>query len=166
MADSVITQIRALQRMSVAELRVRWRELYREESRSRNRDFLIKRLCWRVQECAHGGLSDRAKQRIRELAPTAEFFRAQVPRGFDPEAAPAPVPPPAAKSIRDLRLPASGAVITRTWRRREIRVLVLDDGFEWDGRRFGSLSEVARAVTGQHWSGPLFFGLRQRSGRR
>ena len=57
----------------------------------------------------------------------------------------------------------SGSVITKQYRGEEIRVQVLDDGFEWDGGRFGSLSAVARAVTGQRWNGPLFFGLRKRN---
>ncbi len=69
MADGVIAQIQALKMMSVAELQARWRELYGEDTRSRNREFLWRRLAWRVQELSHGGISDRARARIAELAP-------------------------------------------------------------------------------------------------
>src|SRR5512136_1214484 len=113
--------------MTVGELRARWVELYGEESRSRNRDYLWRRLAWRVQELAHGGLSDAAKAKIAELAPTT-FSRARVPDGFQPlatDAAPVERPP---RTTRDPRLPSPGTVITRRWRGRELRLFVLDDG--------------------------------------
>lgn len=75
----------------------------------------------------------------------------------------APVRP---KTVRDLRLPTAGTVITRTWRGRDLRLVVLEDGFELDGVRYGSLSEAARAVTGAHWNGKLFWGLTQRTRKK
>ena len=165
MADSVIFQIQAFRKMSVAELQVRWRELYGQESRSRNKEFLYRRLCWRVQELSLGGLSDRARARIAELAPTG-FERAVTPRNPVPLDVPAVnTTPPRPKTVRDIRLPSPGTVITRTWRGRELRLLVLDDGFELDGVRYGSLSEAARAATGAHWNGKLFWGVTQRKRR-
>ena len=160
---SMLAEIERLRGMTVAQLRVEWERLYGETTRSRNRDFLWKRLAWRVQEIANGGLSDAAKTRLRELAPvTLQFTRAQRPRGFDPDAAPPPAPRSTAKPVRDTRLPASGSVITRKWRGRDLRLVVRDDGFEVDGVVYGSLSEAARGVTGQRWNGPLFWGLRER----
>ncbi len=73
---------------------------------------------------------------------------------------------PIAKLRRDLRLPSPGTVLTREYRGRELRLLVLDDGFELDGQRFGSLSEAARHVTGSRWNGKLFFGLTKRNRKR
>ena len=162
MADGVIAQIQALKMMSVAELQARWRELYGEDTRSRNREFLWRRLAWRVQELSHGGISDRARARIAELAPDG-FERAVTPR------TPAPVdvsaPPPRPKTVRDLRLPSPGTVISRTWRGRELRLLVMEGGFELNGTCYASLSEAARAATGAHWNGKLFWGVTQRKRR-
>jgi len=146
--------------MSVGELQVCWRELYGEESRSRNREFLFRRLAWRVQELAHGGLSNRAKDRLRELAPD-DFIRARTPAVMQAHDAPSLLVRKE-RPARDPRLPTPGTVITRTYHGRELRLVVLDDGFELGGVRYGSLSEAARAVTGQHWSGPLFWGLKRR----
>ena len=160
----VIAQIQALQRMSVGDLRREWERLYGEPTRSCNREHLWRRLAWRVQELAHGGLTDTATQRIAELAP-AGFSRARVAKD--------PAPPTVAsasrvptKSHRDPRLPSPGTVITRHWRGCELRLLVLDDGYELDGVRYVSLTEAARAVTGQHWNGRLFFGLTERKRRK
>ena len=143
--------------MTVAELRSEWEKLYGEPTRSRNRDFLWRRLAWRVQEIAYGGLSDAANARLRELAPDS-FQRARTPV--------VPVFKTGAEArdrpVRDPRLPSPGSVLTREYRGQVIRVLTLDDGFEWDGKRFGSLSAVARAVTGQRWNGMLFFKLTKR----
>ena len=165
---SPITEIQALRGMTVAELRARWTELYGAEPRSRNRDYLWRRLAWKVQEQAHGGLSEAARARLAELASEVSLgdLRVRPPKGFDPDAlADATARPMSARPVRDPRLPRPGAVLVRPYRGRDLRVLVLEDGFEWDGRRFGSLSETARAITGQHWNGRLFFGLTQRSRR-
>jgi hypothetical protein len=164
MQAGVLKQIQTLRTMTVADLRREWERLYGEPTRSRNRDYLWRRLAWRVQELALGGLSDAAKARVAELAP-AEFTRSRVPRGFQPSAvepAPAKQPP---RTVRDPRLPSVGTVLSRQYRGREIRVVTLENGFECDGRQFGSLTEVARGVTGQHWNGRLFFGLTERRRR-
>ena len=163
---SMLAEMSRLRQMTVTQLQVRWRELYGEESRSRNRDYLWRRLAWRVQELAHGGLSDRARARVGELGPDV-FPRACPPRDFGPAMETSSAARVAeARLVRDLRLPSVGTILTRQYRGKEIRVVTLEDGFEWNGRRFGSLSEVARAVTGQHWSGPFFFGLRTRTRRK
>ncbi len=155
---SMLAEIDRLRQMTVAELQAEFLKLYGEPSRSRNRDFLWRRLAHRSQELAHGGLSDRAKGRIAALA-SNDFTRARTPAmAVDITLA----TPPAPRTKRDHRLPSPGTVITRRYRDRELRLLVLDDGFELDGTRYGSLSEAARAVTGAHWNGKLFWGLSQR----
>ena len=160
MKGSGIGKIQALRQMSVAQLQDEWFRLYGEATRSCNRDYLWKRLSWRVQELTHGGLSDRARSRIDQLAPDG-FTRAGTPNQAIPVADPAP----AAEQTRsrDPRLPSPGTILSRQYHGREIRVLVLEDGFEYDGQRYGSLSAVARAVTGARWNGRLFFGLTKRS---
>ncbi len=158
---SVIRRIHRLGEMTVGELRLEWLKLYGEPTRSRNRDYLWRRLAWRVQELAHGGLSDAAKARIDELSPDS-FARARTPQNGN-GAAPADVRDQHQHpGHRDRTLPASGTVLTRQYKGNEVRIVALDDGFEWDGRRYGSLSAVARAVTGQKWNGWLFFGLTKR----
>ena len=69
MDTSVLSQINALRQATVAQLRLEWQRLHGEPTRSRNRDYLWKRLAWRLQELQHGGLSDRARRRIEQLAP-------------------------------------------------------------------------------------------------
>ena len=165
MDTSIINSIRIIQAMTVAELQVEWSRLYDgEPCRSRNKAYLVRRLCWRVQELKFGGLSDGARARLRELAPV-NFIRRSIPASFDPMADSAPKLKPVAVT-RDARLPAVGTVISRRWRDRDLRLLVRQDGgFELDGKVYGSLSEAARGATGSKWSGWLFWGLRQRSRR-
>ena len=106
MSESIINEIQALQRMTVAQLRVRWTELYGEETRSRNRTYLWRRLAWRVQELQLGGLPDAAKARILDLAP-ATLSRPTMPPGFVPAPGERHMSPgPTTK--RDPRLPAPG----------------------------------------------------------
>jgi len=160
---SVTAQIESLRGMTVADLKVKWRELYGEDTRSCNRIYLWRRLAWRVQELAYGGLSERAKARLAELSKDDDLRmlpprRWQPPAGNgEPTTAEAPRRP-----LRDPRLPKPGSTLSRAYRGHEIRVLVLEDGFEYEGRHYASLSALAREVTGQRWNGLLFFGLTKR----
>jgi hypothetical protein len=164
MNASIPQQIARFQAMTVGELRIEWERLYGETTRSRNRVYLWKRLAWRIQELEYGGLTEACKARILELAP-ATFTRSQLPPGFKPESMVVPTSP-GATTRRDQRLPAPGSTIVRKYKGGDVRVLVLDDGFEWDGRRFDSLSEAAFAVTASKWNGWLFFGLTGRKRAR
>lgn len=157
----VLTQLRDLQSMTVSELQLRWQQLYGEPSRSRNRQFLLRRLSWRVQELAHGGLSDRANARLQELMNDADLadLRIRIPNGFIATT----TVTSAATLRRDPRLPVVGTVLTKMYRGKQISVYVREDHFECNGRSYTSLSAVAEAITGQHWNGRLFFGLTKRS---
>ena len=160
METTLLRELQRIQRLSVSELQAEWSKLYDGETcRSRNRTYLVKRLCWKLQESRLGGLSDRAKARIDELAPDI-FARTRTPREALDAAVAANRPKRDPK--RDPRLPVPGSVLTRQYHGREIRVLTLDDGFEWDDRHFRSLSAVARAITGARWNGKLFFNLTTR----
>ncbi len=162
---SVVGEIDALRRMTVGELKAKWRELYGEDSRSCNRAYLWRRLAWRVQELAYGGLSERAKARIEELNRDGDL-RMLPPRGWAQSVEAASDAPTGERGrpVRDPRLPRPGSTLSRLYHGQEIRVLVLEDGFEWNGRHFKSLSALAREVTGQRWNGLLFFGLTKRGG--
>ncbi len=166
MQQSIGAIIRDLQRMTVGELREKWVEVFGEPCRSHNRAYLWKRIAWRIQVNAEGGLSDRAKDRARELYREADI-RLRPPRGaFDDAGGPGKAKMAAPGRRRDPRLPAPGTVITREYRSQEITVTVLEDGFEYEGRPYRSLSAIAEAVTGSHWNGYGFFGLKGRNGRK
>ena len=159
--QNVPQQLAALSGMGVAALRQKYLEVFGEPSRSGNKDYLFKKLAWRIQSVAEGGLSERAKRRADELARDADV-RTTVPRPPNATAdAPARTVVMRAPSSdgRD-RLPIPGTVLARTYRGRHVAVTVLADGtFEFDGQTYKSLSAIAKAITGSHWNGYLFFGL-------
>src|SRR3712207_6737612 len=146
--------VAALGRMTVGQLRQRYLEVFGEPSRSGNRDFLFKRLAWRIQSLAEGTLSERARRRAEELAATSDLRTTlpKPPKQQQPEAGAAMVVVAAPKplTVHD-RLPLAGTLLTRTYRGRRVEAKVLPQGFEYEGRVYRSLSAVAKAVTGSHW---------------
>ena len=161
--QTVSQQLAALSGMGVAALRQKYLEVFGEPSRSGNKAYLFKKLAWRIQSLAEGGLSERARRRAEELARDADV-RTTVPR---PPKATADAgartvvlaAPSSAADGRD-RIPIPGTVLTRTYRGKHVAVTVLADGtFEFEGQTYRSLSAIAKAVTGSHWNGYLFFGL-------
>jgi hypothetical protein len=140
--------------MTVAQLREEWRRVMGEGPRSYNKAWLWRRLAWAIQAKEFGGLSARAEQRLKELAVEAEAWMPLGKRAFQGQGAASPVP-----RVRDPRLPSPGTVLTRPYRGRTIAVTVLENGFEYEGRRFASLTAVAKVITGSHWNGMEFFGL-------
>ncbi len=167
METSVLGRIHALQEMSVAELQREWEAVFGSPPTSTNRQHLWKRLCWELQARAHGGLSDAAHARLEELGQDAfDYATSRRQATHDAEPAVAAKPELKVTRIRDRRRMSPGTVLTRTYHGHEIRVVALEDGFEYDGQVFTSLSAVANAVTGAKWNGRLFFGLTQRKRRR
>lgn len=162
MNRDVHEEIRRLRDAGVAELQRRYREVFNEEPRSRHRTFLWKRIAWRLQALSEGDLSERARQRAKELANDADI-RLRPPREMVQRFE--PVPPPAAVTQishnLDPRLPMPGTLLRRKFRGRQVSVMVLQDGFEWQGMVYKTLSAVAKAITGTQWNGYDFFGLRK-----
>jgi len=160
----VPAQLAALHGMTVAQLRDRWLALYGTPTASRNGPYLRKRLAWRLQEIAEGGLTQRARDRIEQIL--GGHFLPDITRraraATDGVAPKAMATPPV--SDRDPRLPPVGTVLRKVHRGTEHAVTVLEDGFEHQGQRFGTLSAVAKAITGAGWNGFLYFGLASRSG--
>jgi len=156
MHDEIHARIDTLRKLSVRELQEEWRRVMGEEPRSRNRVWMWRRLAWAIQCEQFGGLSDRAKQRLEELTPLALKWLPIGKRSLVRTMSPTPLPK------RDPRLPKPGTVLTRPYKGTTIAVAVLEDGFEYDGRKYTSLTAIAAAVTGSHWSGMLFFGLKRR----
>lgn len=159
--DPIPTQIAALERMTVGQLQRRYTEVFGEAARSGNKQWLFRRIAWRIQALAEGDLSTRAIERSRALA-------RELARDADLRLRPPPAPPPTLRAgaatthlavQRDERVPPPGTILTRLFKGREHRVSVLPNGFEHDGEVYRSLSAVAHAITGSHWNGLLFFGL-------
>ncbi len=148
MKPHIQKQVDALAEMTVAELREKYAEVFGEPTRSRHKRFLQKRITWGLQAREEGGLSERAKRRAAELARDTDL-RLLAPRTEVHEF----------KPKRDRRLPMPGTVITRVYKGEEIAVTVLDEGFEFRGDVYKSLSAVAKAATGSHWNGFHFFKL-------
>ena len=137
-------QIAELVDRSTHELRLAWRQLYcTGPPRGLSRDLLIRALANQLQERTHGGASRALRRRLQTLA--GEFERGSG--SFDPGL-----------------LPKTGTTLVRQWRGSTHKVLVREDGFEYEGQRYRSLSVIAERITGAHWSGPRFFGLTKRAG--
>lgn len=153
---SLAEEIQALKGLTNAELQDRFAAVHGFESRSNNREYLWKRVAWRLQEMAEGGLSDEDRARAAALAQDGKL-RARPPRGAV-EAVVAAV----AKHPLDERLPPVGTVLRKEHGGEVHEVTVLADGFEYRSATFKSLSRVAREITGAAWNGFLWFGLTQR----
>ena len=153
-------EIDRLQHQTVGELQQKYREVFGQESRSNHKQFLRRRIAWRLQANAQGDLSERARQRALALAEGAEL-RVRAPQSFLRECA-----TPAAmrrRASRDARLPVAGTRLTRLHQGQDIEVEVLEKGFRYQEQVYKSLSAVARQVTGTQWNGFAFFGLQGRT---
>ncbi len=135
-------QLAELPGMSPAQLRAKWRDCWRKPAPNIGPDLLRRGIAWKLQSRVYGDLPSHAK---RELERAAERLR----RGEE-----------LLSSSRPSLKP--GTRLVRSWQGNVHRILVLDDGYEYDGRRFSSLTQVATAITGTHWSGTNFFGLKKR----
>ena len=124
------------------EIKALWQRLFGDDTPTHNRQFLERRIAYRLQEVefrkTDGNLLERNKRRIASLVETGKVK----------------------KRDRDYR-PAAGTVLTREYQGVEHRVIVTQDGqYDFQGRMYPSLSMIAREITGTRWSGPLFFGLK------
>lgn len=158
----VPAQLAALHDMTVDQLRDRWLVLYGQPTASRNGPYLRKRLAWRIQEVAEGGLTQRARDRIEQILDG--HFLPDITRRAREAAQPVFPKAPAAATARDPRLPPVGTVLRKVHRGEEHLVTVFDEGFEHRGARYRTLTAVAKAITGAGWNGFLFFGLATRAG--
>jgi hypothetical protein len=162
-ALNISAEIAKLQPLTVGQLAERYAELFGEAAHSRNKVWLIKRIAWRLQANAYGGLSERALARAQELANDADL------RVVAPRAKPAPKPPQAQTHAATLatgagRVPPVGSVIAREYKGRTLCVTVLANGFEFEGEVYKTLSALAKHITGSHCNGYLFFRLTGKAG--
>lgn len=163
MTMSIAKEIAMLSSKSVSELLAKYAEVFGEPTRTYNRDNLIKRIAWRMQANACGDLSERARRRADELANDADL-RITAPKVRKSEELPTLTRQTSVAFDSDSRLPMAGSNIKRLYKGREIVVRVLPKGFEHEGEVYRTLSAVAKAITGTHWNGYHFFGLRPKEG--
>jgi hypothetical protein len=154
MTVNVGRELATLQRLTVPQLRQRYAEVYAETTNAGNRAWLIKRILWRLQALAEGDLSERARQRAAELACDADL-RLNPPKTLTLPMSEMPSPSPRPQT--DDRLPPPGTILSRPYKGRTLQVQILVEGFAFDGNVYPSLSAVARAATGTHTNGYLFF---------
>jgi len=149
---ALVAELARIQTLSTGQLRVDFQRLTGRPTGSWNREWLRRKVSWLLQEVA------RQESDAVELPTLVAEVRNQ-PRS--PRlGAPIQV---LSGPVRDPRLPRPGMVMLRDYRGLRLMVTVLEQGFEWNGQTFSSLSAVASAITGQHWNGRLFFGLTRRS---
>jgi hypothetical protein len=128
----------------IAQLRVRYREVFRTEPpKAFGPDLLRRTIAHRIQEMAYGGLS-RSAQRLFD-----QMIKAYAAK-------------PNGKLVLPRRI-KPGSVLVREWKERSHQVMVLAEGFAYEGKTFGNLSEIASLITGVRWNGPRFFGLRSKT---
>jgi hypothetical protein len=166
MDKAIMTEVENLRRASVTSLRKRYRELFQEETRSRHREHLFRKIVWRLQALAEGELSERARARARDISKDADL-RILAPRSFfsvggEPVEI---VPRDQSKKNNDTRLPMVGTILRRSWKGRTILVEVLNKGFRYESRQYPSLSKIAFEITGTRWNGFSFFGLTRKAGK-
>ena len=158
-------EIATMKRMTVNELRAKYAEVFGEETKARHKEWLVRRIAWRMQALAEGDISNRARQRAEELANDADL-RTTAPK------APKPAPAAADRTTTTLcvasddRLPMPGTTITRQYKGHLVEVHILADGFEFEGEVYKSLSAVAKKITGTHCNGYFFFRLNGQGGEK
>jgi hypothetical protein len=159
MHANVAKEIATLAAMTVAELRVRYAQVFREETRVSHKTWLVRRIVWRLQALSEGDLSERARRRAAELANDADL-RLLPPRSA--QAIPMSKVSKPKPDGCDPRVPLPGQILRRLYKGRTLHVRILPQGFEFEGTVYRSLSAVAKAITGSHTSGYLFFRLRDK----
>jgi Protein of unknown function (DUF2924) len=143
----VLPRLAALKTGSIAELKEQWRSLFAAEPPPYNRRFLENRLAYRIQELAYGGLTPATLERLEALGEQLDGGNVVLRR------------------IRHDDKPIAGTRLIREFRGIEHCVTVRQEGYEYQGRPYGSLSAIARAITGTRWNGWAFFGLKNARGR-
>jgi hypothetical protein len=142
MSNEISTKLEELPRLPKTELRVLWQELFGKPGHPKlRREMMIPILAYRIQEKAYGGLKPSTRKRL-------EKFAQELDRD------------PKAKLTAPQQI-KTGTKLLRQWRGETHNVIVVDEGFDYRNKRYKSLSEIARLITGTRWSGPSFFGLKQ-----
>ncbi len=141
MTEPIVARVAALRTTSVTELKAMWREFFQQEPPPFNRRFLETRLAYRIQELAYGGLKRETVKRLEKLGEQLDGGKSEVRRR------------------RVDGRPVAGTRLIREWQGVPCEVIVGVDHFEYQGRRYKSLSSIAKAITGTNRNGWTFFGF-------
>jgi hypothetical protein len=142
--DTVLARVAALKAMPTPKLKEHWLTLFDAPAPPYNRRFLESRLAYRIQELAYGGLKPETIRRLEQLGEQLDGGNVAV------------------RKVRGSDQPIAGTRLLRAYQGTEHTVTVMQDGYEWQGRPYKSLSAIARAITGTRWNGLVFFGLKNR----
>ena len=141
MTESVMARVASLRTTTTPELKQMWRDLFHQEPPPFNRRFLETRLAYRIQELAYGGLKRETQKRLELLGEQLDGGKKEIRRR------------------RQDNRPIAGTRLIREWQGSPCEVLVGVDYFDYQGRRYKSLSSIAKAITGTNRNGWAFFGL-------
>ncbi|MDF7773633.1 DUF2924 domain-containing protein [Sphingomonas sp. AOB5] len=144
MPASLNDRLATLTTMRAAELRAEWERVYRAPAPPLTADLLRRGIAWRLQERVHGGLPTAIARELQRLK--RQYERSGT----------------ISVNVNDGRI-KPGTRLVREWGGASHHVLVLESGYQYRDRRYSSLSQIARDITGAHWSGPRFFGLKRGS---
>jgi len=150
MKDSVLSQIKALEALSIKELRAKYTEVYgNDKGAQNNKRYLIKKIAYKIQENELGGLKKEAQDEINifieEVNPLEELRRSNIGKDLSGK--------------KNKKVPMPGTIIKKTYKGNLLEVKVLEAGFEHNGKTYKSLSKLAKEISGVHCSGFAFFKL-------
>jgi hypothetical protein len=165
---SIAAEVARLAKMTVQQLRARHLELLGEPARSHHKEFLARQIAWRMQAEAEGGLPEETRQlalAIAREAPLRVRIESAAARGAAEASRTATT---RLTTNQDVRLPMPGSLLMKEHKGETHVVKVLDNGFDYDGRLYPSLSAIAQEITGTKWNGYAFFSLTEEvpNGRR
>ena len=165
MSLDIDKEVALLQRMTVGQLREKYEEVWEEPTNIRNKRLLVKRIAWKMQANIEGDISQRARRRAADLACGTDI-RTTAPKATKS------VTKPAGDTVtgfvqpeEDNRLPPPSSELERVYKGEKYVVLVLENGFEYDGAIYKTLSAVAKKISGQHCNGYHFFNLNKKGGK-
>lgn len=146
MDKTLLARVAALPNMQLSELKALWRDVYQDEPPGGHKSHIVRRLAYRLQELAYG-VDPQIENRIEQQA--NDLF------GSGKRAKP--------KRKTQYQRPIPGTKLVREYKGIEYQVTILEEGYEYAGCLYKSLSKVALAITGSSWSGPAFFGLNNKA---
>jgi hypothetical protein len=151
MGNEIAQKIEVLKELPLKALQSAYKENFPDKKTSNNRTYLWRRVAYRTQELKQGELSAQAKAKLRSLM---DVYDPVNNVALKPQAS-----TPGIATKRDQRLPLPGTIITKDYKDTRIQVKTLEEGFEYDGKIYRSLTAIAKEITGAHWNGFLFFNL-------
>lgn len=144
--SSLQEELATISAMSASQLRTEWMRMFRRDSPDVSADILARAISYHRQERALGSLTAASRRHIKRIAGQLDETGAVTFK---------------AARANDLK---AGTRLARDWHGKTHHILVLDDGFLFEERKYRSLSQIANVITGSRWSGPRFFGLIKRKG--